>query len=200
MDTCIATRTMDITRMVNSTFKTDFTETTIIEIINRLNNGEMSELFHSCNIDHLLTDYMTSAVSDTNSTLISLKPFTNKCLTCNEKLNVTFNQYVDIFNLNSITKGGIYYSSCNKCKQKFYPNFYEKITIGKKFVTPTSLYDKKFIYFGGKKAYSTELLIHFTSTFLRQYSGFENFQNSYNLTIKKYCNIFSNKTTVNKCI
>jgi hypothetical protein len=140
MDYCIATRTKDIMLMVNSTFNTDFTETTIGEIINRLNNGEMNELFHSFNVDRLLTDYITSPVSDTNATLICLKPFTNKCLNCDEELNITFNQYVDIFTLNSVTKGAVYFSSCNKCKQKFYPNFYEKLAIRKKFVTPISIY------------------------------------------------------------
>jgi hypothetical protein len=110
MDYCIATRTKDITLMVNSTFNTDFTETTIGEIINRLKNGEMNELFHSFNVDRLLTDYITSPVSDTNATLICLKPFTNKCLSCDEELNIIFNQYVDIFTLNSITKGAVYFS------------------------------------------------------------------------------------------
>ena len=200
MDCCIASRTKDITLMVNSTFNTDFTETTIDEIINRLNYGEMNELFHSCNVDRLLTDYITSLVSDTNATLICLKPFTNKCLSCDEELSITFNQYVDIFDLKSITKGGVYFASCSKCQQRFYPNFYEKIAIRKKFVTPISIYDREFIYFGGKKAYSTELLIHFTSIFLRQYSGFENFQYSYNLTIKKYSNLISNENIVSRFI
>lgn len=104
-----------------------------------------------------------------------LKPFTNTCITCHEKLDIIFNQYIDLFNLNSIIKCSVYYSSCNRCQQAFHPNFYEKITNGKRFVTPTSLYNNDYIYFGGKKAYSTELLIHFTSSFLRQYSGFENF-------------------------
>ena len=76
------------------------------------------------------------------------------------------------------------------------PNFYENIAVRKKFVTPLSIYDRRFIYFGGKKAYSTELLIHFTSVFLRQYSGFENFQHSYNLSMKKYSNSKSNGIVV----
>lgn len=192
MDYCIATRTKDITLIINSTFNTDFTEITIQEIINRLNNGEMNELFHSCNVDQLLSDYIAKPISHTNATLICLKPFTNKCLGCNEQLNVTFNQYIDLFDLNSITKGGVYVSSCGKCQQNYYSNFYEKIAVRKKFVTPLSIYDRRFIYFGGKKAYSMELLIHFTSVFLRQYSGFENFQHSYNLSMKKYSNSKSN--------
>jgi hypothetical protein len=200
IDKCIATRTKDITLMINSVFNANLTETTINEIINRLDLGEMSELFHTSNVDRLLMDYTSSPVSDTNATLICLKPFTTTCLTCHEELNMIFNQYVDVFNLNSISKGSVYICLCRQCEQKFYPNFYEKIAIRKKFVTPTSIYDQNFIYFGGKKAYSTELLIHFTSVFLRQYSGFENFQHSYNLSIRKYSNLLPNRIIVSHFI
>ncbi|CAF1439920.1 unnamed protein product [Adineta steineri] len=158
----------------------------------------MNELFHNSNADGLLVNYTSSPTSDTNATLICLKPFTKTCLNCHEELNIIFNQYVDIFGLNSIIKGSVYISLCKQCGQKFYPNFYEKIAIRKKFVTPASIYDQNFIYFGGKKAYSTELLIHFTSVFLRQYSGFENFQHSYNLSIKKYFTLLSNRNIVNE--
>lgn len=185
MDKDIPTRVTDIKTMVNAVFNTDFSVTTIKEIITRLNNGELKDLFHTVNVNQLLTDFISSSISDTNATLICLKPFTDRCLGCKQKLQVAFNKYVDVYGMDSIIKGGVYSSSCNTCQGKYYPNFYQHITSGKKFVTPSSIYEQKYIYFGGKKVYSTELLIHFTSAFLRQYSGFENFQNSYNLTIKK---------------
>jgi hypothetical protein len=200
LDNVITTRTKDITNIVNATFNTDFTETTIQEIINRLKNGEMKELFHPFDINRLLIDYMTSPVFDTKATLICLKPFTKKCITCEEELEIIFNQYINIYNLDSIVKGGVYYSKCTKCQQRFYPNFFEKLTTGKRYVTPNCLYNQEYIYFGGKKAYSTQLLINFTSLFLRQYSGFENFENSYNLSLKKYSNLTSNQNVVSICI
>jgi hypothetical protein len=112
--------------MVNAVFNTNLTETTINEIINRLNLGEMNELFHTSNIDRLLITYTSSPVSDTNATLICLKPFTKTCLNCHGDINMIFNQYVDVFNLNSVTKGSIYISLCRQCEQKYFPNFYEK--------------------------------------------------------------------------
>ncbi len=126
IDTCIPTRIRDITLMVNAVFNTNLTETTINEIINRLNLGEMNELFHTSNIDRLLITYTSSPVSDTNATLICLKPFTKTCLNCHGDINMIFNQYVDVFNLNSVTKGSIYISLCRQCEQKYFPNFYEK--------------------------------------------------------------------------
>ncbi|UJR12852.1 hypothetical protein I4U23_017026 [Adineta vaga] len=198
MDHDIPTRVTDIKIMVNTMFNTDLSVTTVNEIINRLNNGELKQLFHSYDVDQLLTNYIASSISDTNATLSCLKPFTNTCLTCKQELQISFNQYVTIYNMGSIIKGGVYYSSCNNCRMKYYPNYYEHITIGAKFVTPASIYNQKYIYFGGKKVYSTELLIHFTSAFLRQYSGFENFQNSYNLTIKKYITLSANTHTSNE--
>ena len=168
------------------------------EIIDRLNNGEMKELFHSFNINCLISSYVTNSVSDTKATLICLKPFTNKCLTCDEDLELTFSQNIEIYTLNSIIQGGLYHSSCIKCHQKCYPNFYKQLNTRKKLVTPKSIYNQDFICLGGKKVYSTELLVQFTSSFLRQYSGFENFQNSYNLTITKYCNSLYNQHAINQ--
>ncbi|CAF3089698.1 unnamed protein product, partial [Rotaria socialis] len=194
LDSIIITRTRDITNMVNVKFNTNLTETTVQEIINCLNNGEMNELFHSFDINQLLNDYMTSSVIDTKATLVCLKPFTKKCISCGEDLDVVFNQYINIYNLDEIIKGGVYYSKCNRCHQNFYPKYFEKLTNGKRFVTTNCLYNQEYIYFGGKKAYSTQLLINFTSLFLRQYSGFENFENSYNLSLKKYHNLNSNKS------
>ncbi|CAF4374291.1 unnamed protein product [Rotaria sp. Silwood2] len=69
LDSIIITRTRDITNMVNVKFNTNLTETTVQEIINRLNNGEMNELFHSFDIKQLLNHYMTSSVIDTKATL-----------------------------------------------------------------------------------------------------------------------------------
>ncbi|CAF3875966.1 unnamed protein product [Rotaria magnacalcarata] len=198
LDSIIITRTRDITNMVNVKFNTNLTEATVQEIINRLNNGEMNELFHSFDISQLLNHYMTSSVIDTKATLICLKPFTKKCISCEEDLDVIFNQYINIYNLDKIIKGGVYYSKCNRCHQKFYPHYFEKFTNGKRFVTTNCLYNQEYIYFGGKKAYSTQLLINFTSLFLRQYSGFENFENSYNLSLKKYHNLNSNKSAVHE--
>lgn len=196
LDCVVTTRTKDITHIVNITFSTNLTETTVQEIINRLNKGEMNELFHSFNINQLLTTYMTSSIIDTQATSVCLKPFTKECIGCNKDLDVIFNQYVTIYELDKIIKGGIYYSKCNICRRKFYPNYFERCTNGKRFVTPHCLYNQEYIYFGGKKAYSTKLLIHFTSLFLRQYSGFENFENSFNLSLKKYANLNLNKDMV----
>ncbi|CAM4888675.1 unnamed protein product [Rotaria socialis] len=198
LDSIIITRTRDITNMVNVKFNTNLTEATVQEIINRLNNGEMNELFHSFDISQLLNHYMTSSVIDTKATLICLKSFTKKRISCEEDLDVIFNQYINIYNLDKIIKGGVYYSKCNRCHQKFYPNYFEKLTNGKRFVTTNCLYNQEYIYFGGKKAYSTQLLINFTSLFLRQYSGFENFENSYNLSLKKYHNLNSNKSAAHE--
>jgi len=196
LDCIIANRSKDITNMVNAALNTNLTETTVQEIINRLNAGEMNELFHSFDIDQLLTNYTKNSVIDTRATLICLKPFTKNCLKCNEDLNLIFNQYIDVYSLDTIIKGGVYYSKCDRCHIKFYPNYFEKVTNGKRFLTPCCLYNQECIYFGGKKAYSTQLLINFTSLFLRQYSGFENFENSYNLSLTKYCNLNLNKNAV----
>jgi hypothetical protein len=80
LDSIIITRTRGITNMVNVKFNANLTETTVQEIINGLNNGEMNELFHSFDINQLLNHYMTSSVIDTKATLVCLKPFTKKCI------------------------------------------------------------------------------------------------------------------------
>ncbi|CAF1529984.1 unnamed protein product, partial [Adineta steineri] len=198
LDKCIVTRLNDIAIMVNVTMHTNYTETTIHEIIIRLENGEMKELFHTCDVNRLVNDYISSAVTDTTATLICLKPFTQICLICEEQLEIKFNQSIEIYDMNKVTKGGVYISYCIRCHYQYWPNYYEKKASSQKFVTPISIYDQKFIYFGGKKGYSTELLIHFTSLFLRQYSGFENFQHGFNLSIKKYSQLISDKQMVDQ--
>ncbi len=79
---------------------------------------------------------------------------------------------------------------------KFWPSYYEKKYSNQRFVTQESIYDQEYIYFGGKKGYSVKLFIHFTSLFLRLYTGFENFQYAFNLSIKKYCLLASDKESV----
>jgi hypothetical protein len=196
LDKCIQTRVKDIAIIVNSTFKTNYTEATINEIITRLNNGEMNDLFHTYDVDRLLSNYVENKIIDTKATLVCLKPYTEKCFKCEQKLGNQFNQYVDVYDLNKVTKGGVYISFCTHCQYRYWPNHYEIMASGEKFVTPESIYNQKFIYFGGKKGYSLELLIHFTSLFLRQYTGFENFQHSFNLSVKKYSGLGTNEQSV----
>jgi hypothetical protein len=83
---------------------------------------------------------------------------------------------------------------------KYWPNYYEKKNSNQRLVTPQSIYNQEYIYFGGKKGYSLKLLIHFTSLFLRLYSGFENFQHSFNLSMKKYCALAPDMELVSICV
>ena len=55
IDRDISTRLKDITTIVNSVCNTTFTETTVQETIDLLNNGEMNRLLHSFNIGCLIS-------------------------------------------------------------------------------------------------------------------------------------------------
>ena len=117
MDKCIKSRAKDISVIVNSAFNTNYTETTINEIIIRLNNGEMSQLFHTYDVDRLLTNYISSAVTVTvtEATLICLKPFTNTCIKCEQSLETQLNRYIDLYDIDKVITAGVYCSFCTKC-------------------------------------------------------------------------------------
>ncbi|CAF4420092.1 unnamed protein product, partial [Rotaria socialis] len=198
LDKYIKTRVKDICVIVNSTFNTNYTETTINEIIFRLDNEEMKDLFHTYNVDSLVAKYISSAVTDTEATLICLKPFINTCIKCQKQLQTKFNRSIDIYDIDKVIKGGVYTCCCVECNYAYWPNYYEKKNSNQRLVTPQSIYNQEYIYFGGKKGYSLKLLIHFTSLFLRLYTGFENFQHSFNLSMKKYCALAPDMELVNE--
>lgn len=83
---------------------------------------------------------------------------------------------------------------------KYWPNYYENSCSSQRLATQKSVYDQEYIYFGGKKGYSVKLLTHFTSLFLRLYTGFENFQYAFNLSIKKYSVLTSDKEPVSTSV
>ena len=114
-DKCIKTRVKDIFIIVNSTLNTNYTETTINEIIICLDNGEMKHLFHTYNIDRLISNYASSTVTITEATLICLKPFTNMCIKCKNCLEIKFNRSIDAYNIDKIIKTGVYASFCSDC-------------------------------------------------------------------------------------
>ena len=114
-DKCIKTRAKDICIIVNSTFNTEYTETTINEIIMRLDNDEMKHLFHTYNVDRLISNYLASTITITEATLICLKPFTNICIQCKKCLEIKFNRCVDAYDLDKIIKMGVYTSFCSEC-------------------------------------------------------------------------------------
>ncbi|CAM4812583.1 unnamed protein product [Rotaria magnacalcarata] len=198
IDKCISTRVKDICIIVNSVFNTNYTETTINEIIIRLDNGEMNNLFHTYDVEHLVANYISSPVIVTEAALLCLKPFTNICINCKKCLKIKFNRSIDVYGIDEIIKAGVYTSFCKECHYAYWPSYYEKTYSSQRFVTPESIYDQEYIYFGGKKGYSVKLLTHFTSLFLRLYTGFENFQYAFNLSIKKYCVLASDKESVNE--
>ncbi|CAF2152101.1 unnamed protein product [Rotaria magnacalcarata] len=115
LDKYIKTRVKDICVIVNSTFNTNYTETTINEIIFRLDNEEMKDLFHTYNVDSLVAKYISSAVTDTEATLICLKPFINTCIKCQKQLQTKFNRSIDIYDIDKVIKGGVYTCCCVEC-------------------------------------------------------------------------------------
>ena len=114
-DNCIKTRVKDICIIVNSTFNTNYTGTTINEIIIHLDNGEMKHLFHTYNIDRLIFNYVSSTVTITEATLICLKPFTNMCIKCKKCLETKFHRSIDAYDIDKIIKTSVYASFCSEC-------------------------------------------------------------------------------------
>ncbi|CAF3981461.1 unnamed protein product, partial [Rotaria magnacalcarata] len=115
IDKCISTRVKDICIIVNSVFNTNYTETTINEIIIRLDNGEMNNLFHTYDVEHLVANYISSPVIVTEAALLCLKPFTNICINCKKCLKIKFNRSIDVYGIDEIIKAGVYTSFCKEC-------------------------------------------------------------------------------------
>lgn len=115
LEKCIKTRVKDICSIVNSTFDTNYTETTIDELITRLNKGEMNDLFHSYDVNHLVASYISNPLSDTEATLTCLKPFTDICIRCKTKLESKMHRYIDLYDIDKISKAGVYTCCCSKC-------------------------------------------------------------------------------------
>ncbi|CAF1348165.1 unnamed protein product [Didymodactylos carnosus] len=116
-------------------------------------------------------------------TTIILKPFTQQCMKCNQKLIPTFKQSVTVYLFDRIRTGSIYNASC--CDITYFPDSLKDDRQGTTMICVQSIYNQEYVYFSEKNCYHINVLIDFSTQFLSSYTGFRNYAECYNNRLKR---------------
>ncbi|CAF4776731.1 unnamed protein product, partial [Rotaria magnacalcarata] len=150
----IRTKYDDISNMIQLTYNVKY-------------DYDVNDLIYNYSIDN---HFLTLASPHT------IQPFTLFCLSCQKPLKLVFKEKVNVFLLNRVDNGTIYYAYC--CDTEYHTNSYVKRS--QRFVIPKSLHNQKYITFGGKCVLHIDIVLRYASDLINMYTGFENFCEAYN--------------------
>ncbi|UJR17414.1 hypothetical protein I4U23_004309 [Adineta vaga] len=180
LDELISKKYDDISNMVQLTYGVKYDGIMIQSILNLLKSDNTSlNLFSSHNVDKIINNYSEDHHFLTMASLHTIKPFTLSCLHCHLPLKLQFKEKVNVFLMDHIDNGVIFIARC--CHIEYHTNSYIKGS--KRYVNRQSLYNQKYIYFGGKCVLYIDVLLRYVSDLINMYAGFENFCGAYNDTI-----------------
>ncbi len=139
----------------------------IQSILNLLKSDQISSsLFSLENVNEIINNYSNDHHFLTLASPHVIKPFTLCCLDCQQPLKLYFKEKVNIFLMDHVDNGVTYSARC--CHIEYHTNSY--INSSKRFVTRKSLYNKKYIHFGGKCVLSIEVLLRYASDLISMVS------------------------------
>jgi hypothetical protein len=167
LDECISTKYDDISNMVHLTYNVKYDRILIKTILNLLKSGQVSSSFFSLeNVNQIIDDYSKNHYFLTFASLHTIKPFTSLCLCCQQPLKLYFKERVNVFLIDRVDSRVIYTARC--CYIQYYPNSYVKGS--KRYVIQQSLYNQKYIYFGGKSVLSMDVVLQYSSDLINMVS------------------------------
>ncbi|CAF3281110.1 unnamed protein product [Rotaria socialis] len=177
----IRTKYDDISNMIQLTYNVKYDCVMIESILNLLKSNNISSSpFTLENANDIIRNYSMNHHFLSLASPNTIQPFTLICLNCQHPLKLLFKEKVNVFLLDRVDNGIIYSANC--CHIEYHTNSYIKNS--KRLVVHNSLHNQKYITFGGKCVLSIELLLRYASDLISMYTGFENFCESYNDTIK----------------
>ncbi|CAM4835124.1 unnamed protein product [Rotaria magnacalcarata] len=173
----IRTKYDDISNMIQLTYNVKYDCMMIQSILNLLKSNQISStLFSLEDVNDLIYNYSIDNHFLTLASPHTIQPFTLFCLSCQKPLKLVFKEKVNVFLLNRVDNGTIYYAYC--CDTEYHTNSYVKRS--QRFVIPKSLHNQKYITFGGKCVLHIDIVLRYASDLINMYTGFENFCEAYN--------------------
>ncbi|CAF1680399.1 unnamed protein product, partial [Adineta ricciae] len=180
LDELISLKYDDISNMVQLTYGVKYDGSMVESILNLLKSDNISShLFSSHNVDKIISNYSRDHHFLTKASLHTIKPFTPSCLHCHLPLKLQFKEKINVFLMDHVDDGVIFAARC--CHIEYHTNSYIKNS--KRYVLRESLYNQKYIHFGGKCVLHIDVLLRYVSDLINMYAGFENFCGAYNDTI-----------------
>jgi hypothetical protein len=167
LDESISTKYDDISNMIQLTYNVKYDCNLIQSILNLLKSDQISStLFSLENTNQIINNYSNNHHFLTFASLHTIKPFTLFCLNCQQPLKLYFKEKVNVFLMDRVDNGVIYSAHC--CHIQYYTNSYVKSS--KRFVIRKSLYNQKYINFGGKCVLNIDVLLRYASDLISMVS------------------------------
>lgn len=167
LDEFISTKYDDISNMVQLTYNIKYDSVLIQSILNLLKSDRISaNLFSLENVNEIINSYSKDHHFLTLVSSHTIKPFISCCLNCQQPLKLCFKEKVNVFLMDHADNGVIYTAHC--CRIEYHANSY--ITGSKRFAIRESLYNRDYIYFGGKCALGIDVLLRYASDLINMVS------------------------------
>ncbi|CAF0870499.1 unnamed protein product [Didymodactylos carnosus] len=135
---CIKTKFQDISNIIQLLYHVEYKSDQIEAMINLLKRHKLHgqvELFPSESIGDLINNYSKNPYFSTHTSLHTIKPFTDICLTCQQPLELKFKEHVYVFKIETVENGCTYSARC--CHVDYYSNGY--VRGSKQFITRDAL-------------------------------------------------------------
>ena len=160
LDECVITKYDDISNIVHSIYNTKYDSDFIKCIMNLLRSNQSStNIFSLQNVDEIINEYSKNCHYITLASAYTIKPFALCCMDCRQALKLVFKEKVDVFLSDRVDSSVIFSARC--CQIEYHTNSYIKYS--KRFVVPKSLYNQRYVWFGGKCVVTIEVLLRYAS-------------------------------------
>lgn len=167
LNECISTKYDDIRNIIYLKFGIYYATSTIQSILNLLKYEQSARsMFSLENTKELIEEYSNDHRFITHTSSHTITPFTLLCLSCRAPLKIQFKEKVNVFLNENVENGVIYSATC--CLMEYYSNSFIKAS--KRFVTLESIYDKRYIHFGGKTVITIDVLMRYASDLINTVS------------------------------
>ncbi|CAF0963979.1 unnamed protein product [Didymodactylos carnosus] len=189
---------------INNHFGTGYEAEDVLFVLDTINgNDDLKQRFYTATAEEIIESFNANNDIVTSMELVNLIPFTAVCIQekCNSQPLPThkLHQIVTLMQRDFSSSCGIYYSTCNECKTRYFPTFYELNGSKMKFITIDSIRKKNAMYFGGKTAYEYLLFLEFEAQLVHNYAAFNGFCDAHNYKLEMLnSQSSSTKTTTNE--
>ncbi|CAF1153659.1 unnamed protein product, partial [Didymodactylos carnosus] len=174
-------RALHITGIINKEFGTFYSGIDVRSMFDVVSSRQSLGWFFNIGIKSMLRKYQLSCVNSFVTT-IEILPFTSVCVGCGGVLSITPDFFVNVFKLDMVVKGVLYFEYCKKCGYSHYPNSYSTIK-RQHIVTCDAFKQTRYFSVGGKNVYDVALFIHFTHQLIVCRATFRGYTSAYNATI-----------------
>ncbi|CAF1187704.1 unnamed protein product [Didymodactylos carnosus] len=132
---------------INNHFGTGYEAEDVLFVLDTINgNDDLKQRFYTATAEEIIESFNANNDIVTSMELVNLIPFVAVCIQekCNSQPLPTYklHQIVTLMQRDFSSSCGIYYSTCNECKTRYFPTFYELNGSKMKFITFDSIRKK----------------------------------------------------------